>query len=123
MPLKTTAGDHGAIAKGRGATVNPEGRFEKASREAFDDDWFQEPPEDEAAKPKTVVPRAAIVERAGRKSVFVVRDGKLELVPVTVGDEIESGFELVDGPPPGTRVVKNPAETLRDGQAVKEGSS
>ena len=30
MPLKTTAGDHGAIAKGRGATVNPEGRFEKA---------------------------------------------------------------------------------------------
>lgn len=60
MPLKTTAGDHGAVARGRGATVNPEGRFEKASREAFDDDWFQEPPEGEAAKPKTVV----TIERA-----------------------------------------------------------
>lgn len=68
MPLKTTAGDHGAIAKGRGATVNPEGRFEKASREAFDDDWFQEPPEDEAAKPKTVV----TIERA--KSVISRHD-------------------------------------------------
>ena len=55
MPLKTTAGDHGAVAKGRGATINPEGRFEKASREAFDDDWFQEPPGGEAAKPKTVI--------------------------------------------------------------------
>jgi HlyD family secretion protein len=79
------------------------------------------PPSD--AKPKTVVPRAAVVDRSGKKAVFVVRDGKIELVPVTVGEEIESGFELVDGPPPGTRVVKNPAETLRDGQSVKEGSS
>ncbi len=55
MPLKTTAGVHGAVAKGRGATVNPEGRFEKDSREAFDDEWFQEPPESAAAKPKTVI--------------------------------------------------------------------
>lgn len=55
MPLKTTAGDHGAVARGRGATVNPEGRFEKDSREAFDDDGFPEGPEGAAAKPKTVV--------------------------------------------------------------------
>jgi len=55
MPLKTTAGNHGAAAKGRGATTNPEGRFEKGSREPFDDEWFQEPPEGGAAKPKTVI--------------------------------------------------------------------
>ncbi|MEO5695071.1 MAG: PA0069 family radical SAM protein [Usitatibacter sp.] len=53
MPLKTTAGNHGAAAKGRGATINPEGRFEKVDREASDDGWFQEFPED--ARPKTVI--------------------------------------------------------------------
>src|SRR6476469_7541067 len=55
MPLKTTAGNHGSAAKGRGATINPEGRFEKVARESFDDEWFQEPPEGEEAKPKTVI--------------------------------------------------------------------
>jgi hypothetical protein len=43
MPLKTTAGNHGEAAKGRGATINPEGRFEKWARDSADDGWFQEP--------------------------------------------------------------------------------
>lgn len=54
MPLKTTAGNHGEAAKGRGATINPEGRFEKVRRDAEDDGWYQEAP-DEPAKPKTVI--------------------------------------------------------------------
>jgi DNA repair photolyase len=43
VPFKTNAGNHGAPTKGRGATLNPEGRFEARSHEAFDDGWFQEP--------------------------------------------------------------------------------
>lgn len=54
MPLKTTAGNHGEAAKGRGATINPEGRFEKWGREASDDGWFQDAPEG-PVKPKTVI--------------------------------------------------------------------
>ncbi len=54
MPLKTTAGNHGEAAKGRGATTNPEGRFEKGSRDAAEDGWFQDPGE-EPARPKTVI--------------------------------------------------------------------
>jgi hypothetical protein len=54
MPLKTTAGNHGEIAKGRGSPINPEGRFESHVREAADDGWFQEPDANEA-RPKTVV--------------------------------------------------------------------
>ena len=54
MPLKTTAGNHGEAAKGRGATINPEGRFEKWARDSADDGWFQEPPE-EPTRPKTVI--------------------------------------------------------------------
>lgn len=67
MPLKTTAGNHGQLAKGRGATINPEGRFEKVSRNADDDGWFQEAG-DEPAKPKTII----TIERA--KSVISRND-------------------------------------------------
>jgi len=55
MPLKSTAGNHGEAAKGRGATINPEGRFEIHNREAVDDGWFQDAPEGEEGKPKTVI--------------------------------------------------------------------
>ena len=55
MPLKSTAGNHGGVAKGRGASINPEGRFEIYNREAAEDGWFQEPPEAGEGKPKTVI--------------------------------------------------------------------
>ncbi|HEY2628873.1 MAG TPA: PA0069 family radical SAM protein [Usitatibacter sp.] len=67
MPLKTTAGNHGAAAKGRGATINPEGRFEKWERGASDDGWFQDPG-DEPSKPKRII----AIERA--KSVISHND-------------------------------------------------
>jgi DNA repair photolyase len=54
MPLKSTAGNYGEAAKGRGATINPEGRFESLSRDTVEDGWFQEP-EESASKPKTVI--------------------------------------------------------------------
>ncbi len=54
MPLKTVIGDHGSAHKGRGATLNPEGRFEKGVRVAFDDGW-DTPLEEEPGRPKTIV--------------------------------------------------------------------
>jgi len=39
MPLKTLTGKHADPRKGRGAGINPEGRFENVTREAFDDGW------------------------------------------------------------------------------------
>jgi DNA repair photolyase len=54
MALKTIGGDYGGARKGRGATVNPEGRFETSAREAFDDGWGV-PDDHEAGRPKTVV--------------------------------------------------------------------
>ncbi len=46
MPLRTLTGRHTdphGVQKGRGAAINPEGRFEKVEREAFDDGWHGEP--------------------------------------------------------------------------------
>jgi DNA repair photolyase len=42
MPLKTVSGKHADPRKGRGAGINPEGRFEKVARDAFDDGWDQQ---------------------------------------------------------------------------------
>ena len=57
MALKTTnrqSGTHRDQAyKGRGASLNLEGRFEKWQREAFDDGWVEE--EQSATSPKTIV--------------------------------------------------------------------
>jgi DNA repair photolyase len=41
MSLKTVSGKHADPRKGRGAGINPEGRFEKVGRDAFDDGWDQ----------------------------------------------------------------------------------
>jgi DNA repair photolyase len=54
MPLKTTAGTHGEVIKGRGAPINLEGRFEVWNRETSDDGWFQYPQE-EPLRLKTVI--------------------------------------------------------------------
>ncbi len=72
------------------------------------------------APEKIVVPSTALVDKHGEKAVFVVEDGKVRLVPVRVGAPFGSGFELESGPPPKTRVVKDPPKELVDGQAVAE---
>jgi DNA repair photolyase len=50
MPLKTLTGKHADPRKGRGAGINPEGRFENVEREAFDDGWDTPDQEDGALK-------------------------------------------------------------------------
>ncbi len=55
MPLKTVTGDHGSAHKGRGAALNPEGRFERENREPFDDGWGDTLPVDEPVRPQTMV--------------------------------------------------------------------
>jgi multidrug efflux pump subunit AcrA (membrane-fusion protein) len=70
--------------------------------------------------PKHVVPSGAIALRGGSKVVFAVDQGKLKMLPVEVGAPIGGGFELLDGPPPGTRLVSSPSPDLADGQSVKE---
>jgi hypothetical protein len=39
---------------------------------------------------------------------------------VRLGEEIAGGFELLEGPRSGTKLVANPPEELRDGQRVRE---
>jgi multidrug efflux pump subunit AcrA (membrane-fusion protein) len=70
--------------------------------------------------PKTIVPDTSLAERGGSKVVFVLEGEQVRMTPVTLGAAFGSGFELVEGPRPGTRVIKNPDAKLSDGQRVKE---
>lgn len=81
--------------------------------EALSEQAMKEPP-------KRVVPESAVVERASAKMVFVVDQGLVKLIPVKLGGPAPGGFELIDGPLPGTRLVSNPPPDLADGQKIKE---
>lgn len=70
--------------------------------------------------PKTIVPSGALATLNGQRIVYVFDEGKVRVVPVTLGPAFGSGFEVIQGPPAGTRVVQEPPPHLADGQAVKE---
>jgi RND family efflux transporter MFP subunit len=76
------------------------------------------------AAPKRVVSTAAVVDRGGRKVVFVIGDGgEVKSVPVTLGAVDGSSVELVDGPSGGTKLVSSPPPVLADGMKIKEKGS
>jgi HlyD family secretion protein len=75
-----------------------------------------------AQPPKKILPKSALVDRAGAHVVFVVESERVRMVPVTLGPAFGDGFEIVDGPAPGTKVVMQPPATMTDGQAIKERS-
>ncbi|HEY8075895.1 MAG TPA: efflux RND transporter periplasmic adaptor subunit, partial [Labilithrix sp.] len=58
--------------------------------------------------------------RQGQKVLFAVEEGKLHMIPVKVGGPVGPAIELLDGPPPGTKVVAKPASDTYDGQRIKE---
>lgn len=71
----------------------------------------------EAGTPRIAVPATAIVERGGRKVVYVVREGKAVEVPVQAAAAIGE-LVPVGGVKAGDKVVVKPDERVRDGTQV-----
>ncbi|MDH3592751.1 MAG: efflux RND transporter periplasmic adaptor subunit, partial [Planctomycetota bacterium] len=67
----------------------------------------------------SVVPRRAVVERGGRKVVFVVKGQKVQETEVRLGFGDDDIVEVVDGLEPGDRVVITGLETLTDEASVR----
>lgn len=67
-----------------------------------------------------LVPASAVVERGGRKVVFVIEAGRAQLVPVEIRDVKGSDVVLERGPAAGVRVVLEPPANLLDRQQIKE---
>ncbi|HYC46783.1 MAG TPA: efflux RND transporter periplasmic adaptor subunit [Burkholderiales bacterium] len=71
--------------------------------------------------PRVAVPASAVVERDGRKVVYVVRDGKASEVPVKLGAGV-GDLVQVDGVKAGERVVLKPSERVKDGAEITTAS-
>ena len=119
VKFENVAADGGADDGGGPADGAPDGVVpEMSARVSF----LAAPVSDEALKavPKRVVSADAIVDRGGKKVVFVVDNSEVRAVAVTVGAPNGSSVELLDGPAAGTRVVSAPPPELVTGMKVKE---
>ncbi len=72
-----------------------------------------------AAAPRALVPRAAVRDEAGRKVVYVVRDGRLERRAVSLGGDRGGDVEIMAGVGEGDTVLVKGPEGLGEGDRVK----
>lgn len=70
-------------------------------------------------QPKTALPPTAVVELAGRKVVFLLKDGRAVATPVTLGQTIGEFVEVTGGVTAGAKLITKPLAKLRDGTRVK----
>ena len=69
--------------------------------------------------PRLAVNRKAVIEKNGRRYVFVVRQGRAYLVEVTTQDTFGDMTEIKSGAASGEKVVLNPTKRLTNGSRVK----
>ncbi len=67
------------------------------------------------------VPAQAVIERNGKKYVYVIRGSKAILTPIEVGRFNWTFYEVLSGISEGEKVILNPeVEGLKDGARIKE---
>jgi RND family efflux transporter MFP subunit len=71
-----------------------------------------------ASAPLVIVPKKAEVTEGATTFVWVVRDGVVSKVPVTVGREFQEGVEVKAGLSGGEQVIVVPPPTIHDGERV-----
>jgi len=72
------------------------------------------------AQSRTMIPVAAVTARGGQRVVFAVEDGVARQQAVRLGAQEGDAYLLLEGPPPGARVVLSAPAALTDGNPVKE---
>lgn len=72
----------------------------------------------EAADAVTV-PASAVFSADGRDAVWLVRDGRADRAPVTVGVQGQDLVQILDGVQAGDRVVVRGTDRVQDGQEVR----
>ncbi len=70
-------------------------------------------------KPLTAVSSAAVIDRKGKKVVFLVKGDRVAETPVTTGEKFGDMTEIREGLKPGERVAVKPLEKLKDGVRIK----
>lgn len=102
------------MVKVRFTDLDPRVLPEMSAKVAF----LSRPLNPEERTPRVAVPAAAVVTRDNQTAVFVIKDGKAELTPVTLGETLGDMRAVASGLEVGTRVVLSPPDKLRSGDAV-----
>jgi RND family efflux transporter MFP subunit len=106
------------------ATVTVKARFlekdsrilpEMSARVAF----LSRPATEEEQRPRTAISKSALVDRKGKKSVFLVQSKRVMETPVRLGAEMGDMVEVLEGVQAGDTVVLNPPDRLRNGSKIK----
>ncbi len=88
---------------------------EMSARVAF----LEHPAGPDEQRPLIAVGSNAVVDRGGRKSVFVVKEGRAVETSVKTGRRLNAMVEILEGLSTGEKVIVNPPAKLRDGDRVK----
>lgn len=70
-------------------------------------------------KPLTALNPAAIVDRNGKKSVYLIKENRVVETVVTLGEKLGDTVEVLSGVKAGDRVVLKPLEKMRNGSRIK----
>ena len=68
------------------------------------------------------IPSNTLIFRAQGLQVGVVRDGRAQLVPITVGHDFGSSVEVTSGLTPQDEAILDPSDSLVSGQPVQVGA-
>jgi hypothetical protein len=72
-----------------------------------------------AASTELTIPSNALLFRKEGLRVVVVRDGRVQLVPISIGHDYGDTVEVTAGPTRTDQVVLNPSDSLVSGIAVR----
>ncbi len=68
------------------------------------------------------IPSNTLIFRSEGLRVAVVRDGRVHLVPITIGHDMGSTVEVTSGISPTDQIVLDPSDSLISGARVQVGS-
>jgi RND family efflux transporter MFP subunit len=81
--------------------------------------FLSRPATPEENQPRLAVHQAALVNRKGRESVFLVQGNRATEKPVRIGVRMGDMVEVLEGARAGDKVVLSPPARLRDGSRIK----
>ena len=74
---------------------------------------------DDEQKPRTAFNPAAVIDRKGKTSVFLIKENRVIETPVTLGEKLGDMVEVLSGVKAGDRIVLKPLDKVKNGSRIK----
>jgi len=73
----------------------------------------------EEQRPRTAINSKAVLDRGGRKVVFLIKDNRAIETPVSTGEQFDDMIEILSGVKAGDRIVSRPLDKMKNGSKIK----